>query len=111
MGISMGKVDLEEMTLEKVKEFFEWLQGKSCPDNLHFDTKFSLTEEEAFSIIYYLQEGLEILPDKFEMCKECKDIYDSYEEGTHIDEESEGQEGEKFNEAEYGNYCYSCIPY
>ena len=32
-------------------------------------------------MIYYLQEEMGILPDRYEMCNRCKRIYDTYEGG------------------------------
>lgn len=115
MGKSSGNIELEKITLEQVQEFHSWLQGNSCPDDVEFIQSPKLTPEEAFSVIYYLQEKLEVLPDKYEICRECKDIYDSESEGTHIDEEStvvkDGEEIDgDFTEELHGYYCDSCRP-
>lgn len=115
MGTSTGTIALESISLEQADAFYEWLQGKSCPPGIEFQTKPQLTEEEAFSVIYYLQEKLGVLPDKFERCRECGCLYDSDSEGVNIDGDSivveDGQEKDtNFPEEMYGNYCDSCRP-
>lgn len=115
MGKSSGNIELEKITLEQVQEFHNWLQGKSCPDDIEFAHLLKLTPEEAFCVIYYLQEEFGILPDNYEMCQECKGIYDSYNEGAYINEEStvikDGEEIDgNFPEEVYGSYCDSCRP-
>lgn len=115
MGASNGTIELEKISQEKIEEFFDWLQGNSCPKNIHFKCKLNLSAEQSFSVIYYLQEELGILPDKYEMCQECKSIYDSENEGTNIDKDStvikDGEEIDgDFPEEMYGLYCDNCRP-
>lgn len=115
MGKSNGTIKISDTTLEKVQEFYNWLQGESRPDGIEFTNSPKLTPEEAFCVIYYLQEELWVLPDKYEMCRECKDIYDSENEGACIKEEStvvkDGEEIDgNFPEEMYGLYCDNCRP-
>lgn len=115
MGKSNGTIEISDTTLEKVQEFYNWLQGESCPGDIEFTHSPKLTPEEAFSVVYYLQEELGVLPDKYEMCRECKDIYDSENEGASINEEStvvnDGEESDgNFPEEVYGLYCDNCRP-
>lgn len=116
MGRSSGEVKLENIEMEKIIEFYEWLQGKSCPGQLHFEEKLNLTENQAFSVIYFLQEYLEVLPDNYERCRECGCIFDMDCEGTSINEETtmiaeDGEEAEaNFPEEMYGLYCDYCRP-
>lgn len=42
MGRNSGIVKLEDIDKEKVIELYEWLQGKSCPERLHFEEKLNL---------------------------------------------------------------------
>ncbi len=60
-----------------------------------------------------------VTADRFERCKSCDTIFDSYEEGTVINEDTEPVErnivfGEnvahQFTEEEYGHYCEECRP-
>ena len=116
MGSSSGTVKLDDISIEQVQEFYEWLQGENCPEQLHFEKKLNLSEEQAFSIIYFLQEHLKILPDNYERCCKCGCIYDSYVEGTNISEETtivtENLEevDANFPEEMYGLYCEDCRP-
>lgn len=115
MGKSNGSIEISDITLERVQDFYSWLQGKRCPDGMEFTHLLRLTPEEAFCVIYYLQEELEILPDNYEMCRECKNIYDSYDEGTYINEDSTVfEDGEEiagdFPKEKYGSYCDGCRP-
>jgi len=105
MGSSTGKVDLESITVEQVEQFHKWLTGEQNTEEIRCKTQPHLTVEEAFSAIYYLQEVLGVLPDNYEMCRECGRIFDSYEEGTHIDADTEG-----YTEEACGNYCEDCVP-
>lgn len=115
MGNSTGIVNLESINIKSIQEFYEWLQGKSCPKKLHFEEKLNLTAKEAFRVIYYLQEELKVFPDKYEKCLVCGWVYDSDYEGTTISEESsfEDEDGnEVFYDTnfEHGTYCDNCRP-
>lgn len=116
MGVSNEVINIEDIPIEQVQEFYEWLQGKSCPEHLHFKDKLNLTEEQAFSVIYFLQEHLYILPDKYERCGKCGCIYDSDCEGTSISEETTiiTEDGEEvcanFPKEMHGTYCEDCRP-
>lgn len=77
MGKSHGNIELDDITLEKIEKFYEFLQGKYMPEYLYMKCPPRLSEQKAFKIIYYMQEIMEILPDKFERCTTCGCIYDS----------------------------------
>lgn len=109
MGASSGTIELSKMEIKTVQKFYEWLQGGENPESIDFKTKPKLTAEEAFSVIYYLQEELCILPDCYEQCRECKCLYDSYEEGVSICEDSTIIDDEG-NEINRNLYCESCRP-
>lgn len=116
MGRNSGIVNIEDIEIEKVISFYEWLQGKNCPDGIHFGEKLNLSEEQAFSVIYFLQEYLEILPDNYERCRKCGCIFDMDYEGKNISEETtviteDGEEMDaNFPEEMYGLYCDYCRP-
>ena len=82
MGRSFGTVDLSEFDDNKMYELFDFLANGTMPDNLHMKCPPKLGERMAFRIIYFLQEITEVLPDKWEMCKTCKCLYDSECEGS-----------------------------
>ena len=72
----------KEITLERVVEFYEFLQGK-LPDGMGMPAKPKLTQRKAFKIIWYLQEHANLIPDNFERCCRCGDIYDINLEGNY----------------------------
>jgi len=61
----------EDIDLEMIDRFFYFLTKNK-----------KLSSKKAFDIIYYLQEQLEILPDRFEKCTSCKEMYDSHQQGS-----------------------------
>ena len=75
------RLALENMEIEIVDDFYEFLQGK-LPDCLTMKRHPHLSEQMAFSIIYYLQEVMHIIPDKYERCVTCGRLYDSENEGS-----------------------------
>lgn len=70
----------DEIPLEDVKALFTFLQGK-VPDCLILEHPPRLSPEEAFSVIYYLQEIMHLLPDTYERCKVCGILFDSDYDG------------------------------
>jgi len=69
-----------EVSLEDTEKFYQFLQGV-VPECLTLVAPPILTAEQAFSVIYYLQEIMHIIPDKYEKCRECGDLFDSCEGG------------------------------
>lgn len=74
--------DWEE--LQWIQEFYEFLQGR-LPESLSFPRGHSpkLSKKKAYAIIYYLQEHMPLIPDQYEQCSICGDIYDSSTEGIY----------------------------
>jgi len=72
----------ESITLEEVEKLYRFLQGE-IPKGFDIKAMPNLSPDQAFSVIYYLQEGLRILPDKYEKCcvDGCNTLYDSDSEG------------------------------
>ncbi len=95
---------IEDISIDEVAQFYDWLQGESCPEDLHFENKLNLTEEQAFDVIYYLQEQMRIIPHNYERCRRCGRLFDSHKEGINVSEETEGN----FSEEMYGFYCDNC---
>lgn len=73
-----------KITAEQMEQFFEFLQGE-IPDGWTFAEPPQLTPRQAFSVIHYLQEQLRLLPDNYEICDGCGDIFDADEGGVCID--------------------------
>jgi len=102
-----------------MQRFYEFLQGKFHPENMMCKDAPNLSKDQAWHVIYCMQEHFGIFDDRFERCKECDTIFDSYEEGTVINEATEpverytlceGQYLNQFTESEYGHYCEDCRP-
>jgi hypothetical protein len=83
--------------LEKVQELYRFLTGEEIPKAIHFirGNVPKMSKNKAFSIIYYLQEHLPLLPDHIEKCSVCGDLFDDQETGIYW--ESKGK-----------HYCGSC---
>lgn len=80
--------------LDWINEFYEFLQGK-VPVGIELGTKIRLNQQQAFAIIWYLQEHFPVFPDNIEKCDSCGIIYDTWREGYH-------------SEKRMKNYCGNC---
>lgn len=70
--------------LEWVEELFEFLQGDVPEEKtLAPGHRVKLTADQAYSIIWFLQERFPLLPDQIEKCDTCDNLYDSYSQGHH----------------------------
>ena len=76
----------EEMTVQKAQELFDMLTGKRIPSGITIPHPPNLSPQQAFGVIWFLQEHLRIIPDTFEMCAVCSTIFDTREEGWFVDE-------------------------
>lgn len=60
-----------------------------------------LSAKKAYQIIYILQDGMRIIPDTYEQCWSCKELFDTYCSGLYW--ETKGR-----------HYCDACsyqVPY
>lgn len=83
----------DRITIERVELLYQFLRGErvgsvQCAEMPH------LSEDEAFSVIYFLQEEIEVLPDSVEQCQGCKCLLDADSEGYYRED--------------VGHYCDSC---
>jgi len=83
-------------TEDWIKEFYQFLQGKNVDgiQTSKHDTP-KLTEKKAYTVIWYLQEHLRILPSNIERCNNCGELFDSNLGGTYW-------------EAKGNHYCSGC---
>ena len=71
-----------KVTLDQVEDLVKMLIGHDVED-VYLAHQPQLTRRQAFSVVYYLQEILCIIPDHYEMCGECDGIFDDrYGGGT-----------------------------
>lgn len=71
---------MEYVTLEDAQALIDFLQGY-CPDNLSIQNMPTLNAQQAFAVLYYLQEQMELIPDTYEMCDSCHELYNADSEG------------------------------
>jgi len=64
-----------KVTLEGAKALYGFLQG-NAPPCLELDSQPNVDERTAFSVIYFLQEVLRIIPDNYERCGGCGALFD-----------------------------------
>ena len=78
----------DKLTVENISKFSRYLQGDLIPEGFTLTGKRpNLTNEQAWEVIYVLQEWLHVIPDKFERCDECEDIFDTdLETCCHVDD-------------------------
>jgi hypothetical protein len=74
------------MTTNDVQALHDMLTGKSLPDGVTIERLPNLPDDVAFSVIWYLQEIMRIIPDNYEMCAQCHAIFDEHEGGTCVPE-------------------------
>jgi hypothetical protein len=75
---------MNELTLDQVQEFYNFLTGEELIKEVDVESP-KLTNRQAFDIIYILQEHYNIIPQQYELCDECENIYDSSNEGHNYD--------------------------
>lgn len=81
---------------EWINEFYEFLQGKQLEGmTVGVQRQPRLTQKKAFTIIWYLQEHLRVLPDHVERCNNCGELFDTHSDGIYW--ESKGK-----------HYCGGC---
>ena len=104
----------KEITEELMNELYQFLQGKTVPEKFTLKDLPHLSEEQAFTVIYMLQEWLCILPDTYERCAKCGCIFDTWTGGIYTgDNKSEMEEvnnmGYEFTEKDIAkHYCDGC---
>jgi len=91
--------EIEEEELTRINKLYEYLQGKLPKGVTCYAPK--LSREQAISIIWFLQEITGCLPQKYEQCSVCEEIYNS---------ESEGHYSELTKE-HYCEYCLHAAPF
>ena len=69
----------DDVTLEQTEELYRFLQGQ-LPDGFHCK-KLRLSERQAFRVIWFIQEHLRIIPDHYERCCGCGELYDTLRSG------------------------------
>lgn len=93
--------------LQWILEFYEFMQGE-IPDGIGLGgTEMNLTQDQAFTIIWYLQEHFSILPDNIEKCSDCGELYDTNCSGEYMEIEGKHYCDGCIDNSE-ATYCYKC---
>ena len=76
------------MDIEKVEEFYEFLQQTKLPEGTHCKIP-KLSKKAAFNIIWFLQEITGVLPDSIEQCtrRGCGELFDTHAEGHCVSDD------------------------
>ena len=73
----------DELETEDIETIMNMLTGAELPHGVSMPPQAPhLDRETAFSVIRFLQEIVRIIPDNFEMCKNCGNIYNTDCGGT-----------------------------
>jgi hypothetical protein len=71
---------MNELTIEQVQEFYDYLKGEFMPNEFIIESQ-KLSKNKAQSILYILQEYFHIMPNTFEICENCDNLFDTGNEG------------------------------
>ena len=94
-----GEMSVTDEFLSKLQAYYNFIRGKSIPDNFAYEKPpLKLTKKQAFYIIYMLQEQMKLISDYIEICSVCETLYSTAIEGWH--DEKTGK-----------CYCTACDPY
>lgn len=85
------------MTFEQTEEFYDFLRGGPPPDGFRIKVRPRLGPNAAFAVLYVLQEKYRLIPDTFEKCCSCHELFDSDSSGGLV--EKTGR-----------RYCDTCLP-
>jgi hypothetical protein len=85
------------MTLDEAREFITFLRGKG-PDGFRLPDRPRLGKRAAFTVLYVLQERFRLIPDTYEECAACTELFDTTEEGG-------------YDEKQNKHFCESCEPH
>jgi hypothetical protein len=69
------------VNIDEAREFYAFLRGGDPPKGIYVRARPRLSANAAFAVLYVLQERYRLIPDTFEQCEDCKELYDS-EEGS-----------------------------
>lgn len=97
---------MKKISEEKIQNLYAMLQGDLLDKGVTIDTMPNLTASQAFSVIWYLQEQMRILPDCYEMCVECHRLMNTEEGMYSSNGDDEISQAHEFPTD--GHYCEFC---
>ena len=75
--------DRAGMTLVDAQNLYEFLQGGPQPEGFRIRARPRLSPNAAFAVLYVMQEKYRLIPDTFEQCSTCRQLFDSAETGDY----------------------------
>ena len=83
---------MSEITLEQVEELYDMLRGLDLPEGMAMPNQPQLKPKSAFSVIWFLQEHMGVIPSRYDQCSWCLSPYDSHCDGHSVDGTDEPDE-------------------
>ncbi len=80
---------MTEPTLEQIQEFFDVLTTGEPPEDWRLSNLLKLTPRQAFTVVYLMQEQLGIVPDHYELCSVCDELFDTHYGEQYLDDDTE----------------------
>jgi hypothetical protein len=71
-----------KVTLEQVDKLYSFLQGE-LPEGCYCNPP-KMSSRKAFTIIWFIQEFLRVIPETYERCTRCGNLFDTYNSGGNI---------------------------
>lgn len=94
---------------DRIDELYKFLKGEELPEGIYCKMP-KLLPKMAFTVIWFLQEHLHVLPDNIEQCDGCKELFDADGEGFHLNENYKNNKtGKAIAKKHWGDWCDSCI--
>lgn len=75
---------LSPLTLEAAQQLYRFLQGAPL-EQIQCRHAPKLSRSAAFSVIYVLQEEFHLIPDTYEKCTRCGELFDMTQGGEHVE--------------------------
>jgi hypothetical protein len=75
--------------IEAVNKFSQWLQTGESQEEISIDTDSKpprMNAQQAYAVVFYLQEVIGLVPDSYELCARCQNIFDFDNEGMYLDD-------------------------
>lgn len=97
--------------LEKTEIIYDFLMTAELPEGFISEVADfpKMTADQAFLVIYILQESCGFIPESIEKCDACDELFDSDSSGFYLDEQYE-LNGKTLPKKYYGHWCDNCVP-
>jgi len=94
----------------KLDVFYKYLKGEELPEGVEC-TIPNLKPNVAFSVIWFLQEIMHVLPENIEQCDGCNELFDTEREGIVLDDQYlDSDTGKTLAKKYWGHWCDGCVP-